>query len=81
MSLLKLWNTIELYLFPALEEDLGEELSKKEREFISGFLPQDCHDRSSGLGKSIKNAFNRSSQRKLERTKICRRICCQGEVS
>lgn len=34
MSLLKLWNTIELYLFPALEEDLGEELSKKEREFI-----------------------------------------------
>lgn len=34
MSLLKLWNTIELYLFPALEEDLGEELTKKEREFI-----------------------------------------------
>lgn len=34
MNLLNLWNTIESYLFPILEEDLGEELSKKEQEFI-----------------------------------------------
>jgi uncharacterized protein YifE (UPF0438 family) len=34
MNLLNLWNTIESYLFPQLEELLTEELNKKEREFI-----------------------------------------------
>lgn len=34
MNLLNLWDTIESYLFPQLEELLTEELNKKEREFI-----------------------------------------------
>jgi len=34
MNLLNLWNSIESYLFPCLEDGLGEELTKKEREFV-----------------------------------------------
>ena len=34
MNLLNLWNTIECYLFPHLEDLLDSDLSKKEREFV-----------------------------------------------
>lgn len=34
MQLLNLWNSIQDYLFPVIEEGLGEELSKKEQEFV-----------------------------------------------
>ena len=34
MNLLKLWNSIESYLFPVLEKDLDEKLSTKEQEFV-----------------------------------------------
>ena len=34
MNLPGLWDTIENYLFPGLEELLGEELSNKEKEFV-----------------------------------------------
>ena len=34
MNLLNLWNSIECYLFPHLEDLLSTDLSKKEREFV-----------------------------------------------
>ena len=34
MNLLNLWNTIESYLFPHLEDLLSEDLSKKEQDFV-----------------------------------------------
>ncbi|MCM8537492.1 MAG: transposase [Lentisphaeraceae bacterium] len=34
MNLLNLWNTIECYLFPHLEDILARDLSKREREFV-----------------------------------------------
>ena len=29
-----LWNSIQSWLFPALEDGLGEELSEKQQEFV-----------------------------------------------
>lgn len=34
MNLLSLWNTIQEWLFPALQDILGDELTKKQKQFI-----------------------------------------------
>ena len=58
-----LWDTIENYLFPGLEELLGEELSNKEKEFVRictiSELDQFGHEFEwCGFGRPPKGRFN-----------------------
>ena len=64
MNLLKLYSTIELYLFPALEEDLCEELNKKEREFIRVCTLDEYMDELlwRGTGRKSKDRFYTKQQ-------------------
>ena len=63
MNLPGLWDTIEKYLFPGLEERLGGELTIKEKEFVRictiTELDQFSHEFEwSGFGRPPKDHFN-----------------------
>lgn len=63
MNLPGLWDTIEKYLFPGLEDLLGGELSNKEKEFVRICticeLDQYSHEFEwSGFGRPPKDHFN-----------------------